>query len=251
MFKGMHIKTLLLFFAFITPTIASATPMFNPIVTLGAGASIEQVGRSQSYQPLDICSYHYQANASSATRFLGSIFFGSELSLPTTLPLLMDIGLEYNQSSTFTANGTLTQGADSISANTYAYRYHVQSQQVLIDGKLQWNVFQKFYLYGLVGLGLAINDVHAYQTNVPMFYEYTPAYSSHRQTNFSYSVGAGIGMPVMDRWRIGLGYRFTDLGQSNLGKGNINSIPIANTLKQSHLYANEIVAELTYLPFLK
>jgi hypothetical protein len=47
--------------------------------------------------------------------------------------------------------------------------------------------------------------------------------------------------------RIGIGYRFTDLGKVHLGRGVIDTTQIPGTLQQSHFYNHEILVQLTYL----
>lgn len=271
MFKGLNIKTAFLFLlsaeiffpytAFALNNTVTNTeqkssfwqslktkPWFHPILTLETGISIEQLGKSQSYAPLDLCSYNYDAHQSSKERILGGLFVGTEI--PIARMLAVDVGAEYNQSAAFTSNGTLTQGADVVSSDSYSYKYRVASKQLLFDGKLLWNIRETVHLYALAGVGAAFNNAYSYQTSVPPYYEYTPYYSNNSVTNFSYSVGAGVNVNVAKEWRLGVGYRFTDLGKANLGNGNLDGIPIANTLKQSNLYANQVLAELSYVPSL-
>ena len=52
-------------------------------------------------------------------------------------------------------------------------------------------------------------------------------------------------------FRAGVAYRFTDLGSANTGTAQIDEIPISSTLKQSHLYANQILVQFTFIPWTK
>ncbi len=254
MLKGRSVRHLLLFF-FIVLFELKSLPAFSslsylqPVVTLSAGASISQLGQSQSFAPLDLCSYHYTPNASNTTTMLWGGFVGTQVKHSPSWELIA--GLGYYQPNTLSTKGVLTQGADPMSDNTYRYRYQTQSQQLLAEGKLYWLVKDRLRPFLMLGLGAAFNKTSDYQTSVPAFLEFTPAFSQHTQTNFTYAFGPGIDISLSKFFRVGVAYRFTDLGLANTGTAQIDETPIASTLKQSHLYANQILAQFTFMPWAK
>lgn len=219
----------------------------QPIFTLTAGASISQLGQDESFRPLDLCSYHYKPNRSNTTNMLWGGFVGSEVMRSSSWRFIA--GLGYYQPNYLSTKGTLTQGADSASDDTYSYKYQIQSQQLLAEGKLYWIEKDKIQPFLMVGIGGAFNKISDYQTSVSPFLEFTPAFSNHSQTSFTYAIGPGIDMGLSKSFRIGVAYRFTDLGSANTGSAHIDKIPISSTLKQSHVYANQILAQFTYTPW--
>ncbi|MGA2655380.1 MAG: hypothetical protein ABSF18_05330, partial [Gammaproteobacteria bacterium] len=48
----------------------------------------------------------------------------------------------------------------------------------------------------------------------------TNLFNGTTQTQFVYSLGAGIEREIADDWRVGLGYLFTDAGDSTLSAQN-------------------------------
>lgn len=232
------------FVAFNKPSILRGV---QPVFTFTAGSSISQAGRSQSFTPLDLCSYNYKPQGSKTNMLWGG-FIGSEVK---TSSWGLIAGLGYYQPNVLSTKGTLTQGADPISNSTYSYRYATQSQQFLAEGKLYWVAKEKIHPFLMVGIGAALNKTSKYQTNVPPFLEFTPVFSNHTQTNFTYAVGPGIDVNLTKSFRLGVGYRFTDLGAANTGSAQIDSIPISSTLKQSHVYANQILVQFTCIPWIK
>ena len=230
---------------------SSNKPIFlrglQPVFTFTAGASISQLGQSQSFAPLDLCSYNYKPQGSKTNMLWGG-FIGSEVKRSPSWGLIA--GLGYYQPNSLATKGTLTQGADPASDNAYSYRYQTQSQQLLAEGKLYWIAKERIQPFLMVGIGAAFNKTSNYQTNVPPFLEFTPAFFNHTQTNFTYAVGPGVDVSLTKSFRVGVGYRFTDLGSANTGSGQIDAIPISSTLKQSHLYANQILAQFTYIPWI-
>lgn len=217
----------------------------HPVFTFTAGASISHLGQSQSFAPLDLCRYNYKPQGTK-TNILWGGFIGSELRRSSAWGLM--IGLGYYQPGTLSTTGTLIQGADSESDTAYSYKYQTQSQQLLAEGKLYWIAKERIQAFLMVGMGAAFNKVSNYQTTVPPFFEFTPAFSNHTQSKFTYAFGPGIDLSLAKSFRVGVGYRFTDLGAANTGGAQIDAIPIASTLKQSHLYANQIFAQFTYIP---
>lgn len=233
-----------------THLMSSNKPTFlrgiQPVFTFTAGASISQLGQSQSFAPLDLCSYHYTPQGSKTNMLWGG-FIGSEVKHTSSWGLIA--GLGYYQPTSLSTKGTLTQGADPASDNAYSYRYQTQSQQLLAEGKLYWIAKEKIQPFLMLGIGAAFNKTSNYQTSVPPFLEFTPSFSNHTQTNFSYALGPGIDVSMTKSFRVGVGYRFTDLGSANTSSGQLDTIPISNMLKHSHLYTNQILAQFTYIPW--
>lgn len=219
----------------------------QPIFTFTVGSSISRLGQSQSFTPLDLCSYHYQPQGSNTTNMLWGGFVGTEVTRAQSWGLIA--GLGYYQPNTLSMMGALTQGADLRSDDTYRYGYQAQSQQLLAEGKLYWMAKDMVQPFLMVGIGAAFNKISGYQTNVPPFFEFTPAFSNHTQTNFTYAIGPGIDISLSKAFRIGVAYRFANLGAANTGSAQIDAIPISSTLKQSNLYANQILAQFTFIPW--
>jgi opacity protein-like surface antigen len=227
------------------PTISS----LHPIFTFTAGASISQLGQSMGFAPLDLCHYDYKPKNSNTSNMLWGGFLGSEVTRSSLWQLIA--GLGYYQPSSLSTKGVLTQGADLESSSQYRYRYQTQSQQLLAEGKLYWLATKRIQPFLMIGIGAAFNKVSDYQTSIPPFLEFTPEFSNHTQTNFTYALGPGIDISLSKSLRIGVAYRFADLGSANTGKAQIDEIPISSTLKQSHLYANQILAQFTFIPWIR
>ncbi|MEO7049215.1 MAG: outer membrane beta-barrel protein [Ferruginibacter sp.] len=159
----------------------------------------------------------------------------------------MQTGLGYDQASNFEAKGSLAQGADAQSEDQYSYHYSVLARQVLVEGKLLYRFRERYFPYFLLGLGTAFNKASSYGTNVPPFSTFTRQYQNNTQTSFSYAIGLGVDVDVINHLRLGIGYRFADFGQVQLGKSTIDTTSVGGTLTQTHLYANEILAQLTFV----
>lgn len=218
----------------------------QPVLTLTSGASIAQSGSSQSFQPLDLCHYNYTPKNTSTNLLLGA-FIGSEVKQTPSWKLITGAG--YYQPLSFGIKGTLIQGADAASNSFYHYQYKIRSQQLLAESKLYWLLKEKYQPFLMVGIGASFNKTSNYQTNIPPFLEFTPTFSNRLQTTFTYAIGPGVDVSLSRSFRIGAAYRFTDLGSANTGHAEMDTIPIASRLKQSHLYANQILIQLTYVPW--
>lgn len=98
----------------------------------------------------------------------------------------------------------------------------------------------------MLGLGTSYNTSSHWRTDVPTT-KFTRAYYDNTQSSFSYAIGTGIDFALDKHFRLGIGYRFTDFGQSTLGQGRINAISVTGALSQNHLYANELLGQVTYI----
>lgn len=254
MLKGLSVKYFMFFFIllwgsselFAQSFKKTLISQFHPVYTFVAGASFSKLGQFESFSPLDLCRYTYQPNNSNTTRALWGGFMGSAVKQSPSWKWI--VGLGYYRPNYFSTNGSLTQGADPTSDSTFSYKYQTQSQQLLAEGKMYWIAKETIQPFLMVGIGAAFNKTFNYQTSVPSFLEFTPTFSTHRQTNFTYAVGPGIDIGFSKSFRVGVAYRFTDLGLASTGSAQIDGISIVNTLQQSHLYANQIFTQFTYIP---
>jgi opacity protein-like surface antigen len=193
-------------------------------------------------------SYDYEAPAAQMVGFWG-IGLGVEWSLRSEWAL--QLGLDYLQSS-LTPKGTLVQSLNDF-PNNYTYQYSVLTRQLLFTGKLLYTFAEHYHPYVSLGLGIASNKAFDYSSNVSSI-ETTRSYADNTVNSFSYAVGLGAEIDMTSYFRVGAGYRFTDLGRVALGQAMEASqsgfgLPVAGSLSQSHLYANEFFIQGTFIFF--
>lgn len=222
---------------------------WHTIVSLGGGMGISNHnGSSQTFPSINPDSdefYTYSANHSTHTMGIVDGFIGREWQCNPCWAL--QIGLDYNQLSQFHAKGSFLQGVDNQSADQYTYQYSIFTQQLLAMSKLFYCFRGAIHPYLLLGLGVAFNDAFDYSTNVPPFLTFTRQYQNKSQSVFSYAVGLGVDVEIMKQVRLGAGYRFADLGKVELGSAMIDMTSVSGTLSQTHLYTNELIAQITWV----
>ena len=82
-----------------------------------------------------------------------------------------------------------------------------------------------------MGVGTAYNTSKNYQVNIqPAFTAVSNQFGNNLTTTFSYSLGFGVDVTVLEHVRLGLGYRFVDLGNASTGKSIIDTIATNYTL---------------------
>lgn len=101
----------------------------------------------------------------------------------------------------------------------------------------------------MVGIGPTLNQTYNYKTTVPSTFEFTPTFSGHMQTSFSYALAAGLDIPLSRILQIGLVYRFTDLGTAITGTGVMDDYFVSDRLGKSHIYANQVFAQISFAPW--
>lgn len=222
---------------------------FNPVVTGTGGVIWANVAESQSFV-VDSSTYHFSPNTldeneTSAQGIWGG-FIGTEI--PIRQYLALDIGLGYYQpGENFKVKGRLTQGPDSESIDKFKYGYKVIIRQLLGEAKLLWMASRCWHPYFSFGLGASFNESYDYFVTNPMFITFSPDDTSHSNTSFSYNLGVGVDVDLAKQWRFGVGYRFSDFGKTSLGSGHIDTVPTPQTLSKSNIYANELIAQLTFV----
>lgn len=220
--------------------------LWHPVLGGESGvAIISDAGKSQSFPIQDPAVdqfYTYSAKHKTKTPVIYGGYLGAEWQGYPNFGIQFDVN--YTQSSSFSVSGTLTQGVDVQSEDSYTYKYKMRIRQLLTEGKFQY-VLKWFRPYALIGLGASFNVANNYSTNVPTSLAFTRMYKSHSSASFSYAVGAGMDFDIVKCLRIGVGYRFTDLGKVSLGSANIDGVSVSGTLSQPHIYANEVSGKLT------
>ncbi len=220
---------------------------FSPVLTVSSGAEFAKVGSSQTLSMNgDFTTYQYASSGSSSNQAFWGGFLGTEISLQQQRFLQLGISF-YAPNSFSSGTGILTQGVDPASSDQFTYHYKVKNRLFLAEAKLLGKVKEHLHPYVSLGLGAAFNQAYAYTTNVPFSLTFTPEFTNHSTTSFAYSVGVGIDVDIHQNWRLGAGYRFVGLGQANLGNGLIDTTSFTSTLTQSNLYAQTVMAQLTYL----
>jgi opacity protein-like surface antigen len=221
---------------------------WHPVGSIGLGGYItSNAGNSQNFPILDPITdayYNYSASQTAQKAAFISLFLGNEWLLADR-DWLMQTGLEYSETTGLSVHGDLTQGADVGSQNFYTYKYNITTRQLLLSAKILYTIQQIYHPYVYAGLGPAVNRAANYKTTVPPDLTFTQEYRTKSTTSFSWGLGFGLDVEIHEKLRLGIGYRFTNLGQVSLGSANIDTISVPGTLTQSHLYANEVIAQLT------
>lgn len=227
----------------------SFTNPWYPIIGISGGVlSTSNMGKYQIFpiqNPDTDELYIYSPNHQKQTHGLFELFVGVER--PAFSNWLLQFGLAYSQASSYRSHGIFSQGADIDSSDQYTYNYFLGEKELLGQTKFMYSYLKKFYPYFLVGLGISSNKASDFSTNVPPFLTFTRNYQDNNNHSFAYKAGVGIDMNVYQHVRIGLGYRFSNLGHVSLGTGNIDGTLMNGTLAQTHLYANELLFQLTYI----
>ena len=225
------------------------TKTWRPVVALGAGTSTTNtVGQSQTFPVTDPATtefFQYQAYRPSQTSSLGNLFIGAQWQL--THNWFIQGGLDYTGIAAYSAKGTLTQGADAISADVYNYSYNVLPRQLMAAGKLLYSFKQIYHPYFFAGIGSSFNKAYNFKTSVPPFLTFTRQYDDYWNYSFTYSLGVGMDVDVTRNMRLGLGYRFADLGAASFSYATINNVKVTGSLSQSHIYTNQLLAQLTWV----
>ena len=222
---------------------------YHPVASFGGGfSSTTNLGINQTFPITDPVTqeyYVYKSSQSSQIEGLFEAFLGVERAVYNDYRV--QFGVAYDQTGYFSPQGTLIQGADVFSQDQYNYKFRLITRQVLAQAKFMREYKDKLYPYLLAGIGGSINTASNYSTNVPPFLTFTRMYDNNHSSGFAFRVGAGVDMEVYNNWRVGVAYRFAGLGRVSLGNAIIDNIPVSGTLNQANLYANEFLAQISYV----
>ena len=214
----------------------------------GGNAFSSDLSASTDYSQ-GFTQFDFDGNHETKTRAVYGGSIGKEFELRPRWDL--QVAIAYYQTAPFTAKGIVNQGVTPAASNDLEYHYDVVSRQLLVEGKLLMDWRKRWYPYISLGIGAAFNKAKNYEVDVLPPLTLSPVFDDETKTSFTYNVGAGVDYSITERLRLGVGYRFTDWGRVGLGEGEIGTpghfFPVPKTLSQSHVYAQEVIAQLSYI----
>jgi opacity protein-like surface antigen len=215
----------------------------RPIGAVSGGVGFANVDASANYT-VGASNYDYDSHQDTQTRGVWGALLGVELHCDDWQ---WQTGVSYYQSSPFSSEGILTQDTLEITPDVFEYHFKVRTYQFLWENKLLTEWKERYHPYISVGLGAAINRAENYTTDPQAFYTFTPEYENNTETSFSYSIGAGVDYDVTEHFRVGLGYRITDLGKVGLENSTLVKTELNHSLQKDQWYEQEILLQFTYL----
>ena len=241
-----------------TTVCAQDSTDFHKVATLFGGVSgLNSSHSTQTFPGSDsqLFSYTNNNNQNNTPGFIG-LLLGAERNLGfKNLFALGGIEYTYNTNANITGNNTV--GIEPDTSTHYSYLYKTSAQQLLATAKLfspvELTACQHSLLpYLSLGLGASFNNTNNYSThtNETESLNITPNFSNQTHTSFSYALGLGVESYLNEHIRLGLGYRFTDIGASQLGNGTvtINDYHASTgfALSTQHSYLNQFLLQATY-----
>lgn len=139
----------------------------------------------------------------------------------------------------FTKNYEYTSGSTNFP--TSLNHHKVKTQSAFLNAYRDFEVYQKVFIYGSVGLGVAKVESSGWQGNV------SRQYGSNSETNLGYALGAGISYKPVKKANFDLGYRYVDLGEIESGLNNfVNARGLQDEQMRANLDKNEFYLGLRY-----
>jgi len=223
--------------------ISQTPPDWRWVSILSAGPVWERGGRMQTFNLTPAIERTYTADRDLHVILDGEVFGGVQKTL--SQGIAGQIGLAVAAASNTRLSGSIWDDADP-QFNNYVYRYHIQHTHIAVKGKLlaEKGYWLTPWVSGSVGVGF--NRAHAFE-NTPTIFETfpNPNFASHTKTDFTYTLGAGVQRALSAHWQAGVGYEFSDWGQSQLGRAQGQTLN--SGLALHHLYTNGVLFNLTYL----
>lgn len=209
-------------------------------------------GNHQYVSDDDVFIYSYNNNNTHSHGVIGG-FIGGEWILLCNPYLYGQLGIEYDYFSSTSLLGANLVGIEIATSTPYVFNYKVQTQQVLIAGKLLTSFWQFVHPYLSAALGAAFNRTHDFFTYTPQTgsINIAPIFGGATQTQFAYRVGVGIDTDLSTKIRFGIGYQYNNFGKATTKKGvvtfNDYNAPVPFSLSSPNLYANQLVLSLSYV----
>lgn len=218
-------------------------PPLNYVVTLSAGPTWADPGKTQTFYLAPEIEKTYVADNSTRTLAAGEIFLGVQKVLSEHT--LGQLGLAVAGAGNAKLSGIIWDDADPQFDN-FSYSYRINHLHVAAKAKLLFD--RGYVVIPWISASAGVGFNHAYDfNNTPLIFEAVqmPNFSSNTKTAFTYTLGAGIQKAISNHWQVGVGYEFADWGKSQLDRAAGQTLN--SGLSLDHLYTNGVMFNITYL----
>lgn len=158
----------------------------------------------------------------------------------------LSLGLAYQYLPSNDLGGKIMQFSDPDFLN-YNFKLGVSASLLLATAKLNLLERCHFSPYVSVGAGGAYVRTGSYgETALPNVTPRTSAgYAENTNTQFAYTLGAGLDYQINPQWILSGGYQYLSLGRLNTGSGA--GTWTGQSLNLGYYRSNELLVTLTYL----
>ncbi|BEL76215.1 MULTISPECIES: outer membrane protein [Serratia] len=129
-------------------------------------------------------------------------------------------------------------------SSTFATSFNhmtTDSQRLMLNVYRDFMLTDKFAVYATAGVGIAKIDVGGWQGND------TRHFADSTQTNFTYSLGAGVSYEVLENLTAYAGYRYVDMGNVESGRNTfVNARGLQDENLRARLTNNEYLIGIRY-----
>lgn len=222
---------------------ADTLDLRKTIITLSAGPAWSNNGQTQAFLLQPDVEKTYTGTRRNSSLPTGELFLGLQ-ALDNTY-FLGQFGIALAGASNIKLEGDIWEDSDP-NFNNFIYTYKVNHLRIAAKGKLLVNWKHSVSPYISASLGVGFTHAHDYAIT-PKIIEEVPAppFLNHTNTNFSYTLGAGLQKRISNHVRAGIGYEFADWGKSQLGSAPGQTLN--SGLHLSSIYTHELQFSLSYL----
>jgi len=206
------------------------------VVALSGGPAWNNAGETQAFFVQPMVAEAYIANKRSEVLATGELFLGAQHQLMNGLS--GQLGVVVAASDDAKLQGDIWNDANP-NFDNFRYRYNISHWHTGAKAKLMFERYSLIQPYVSGSIGAGFNRAHDFKI-IPKIFEQLPMppFSSHKETSFTYTVGAGLQKTFNSHWQIGMGYEFADWGSSRLGRAAEQTR--GTGLQLSQLYASQI-----------
>jgi len=237
---------------FTTEKVSQKTAIGHPYLSIMVGVGFAKIGEQQSDTTAEIFGVQVQYFPNKENYYGSPVYGingGYEFKLGSSGLLALGIGLY--ESSNYNSKGQVWQKNEDADTNTHAfdYEYKLQSTRLMLEAQLAWQFdLNKIKVIPFISLGAgsSLNFANSYEETAVDVPNPVAGFSSHRNTNFAYQLGAGIAIPFNNEHdRFFVAYKYVDLGkaQFNIRPGD----PFLYQLNVGRIKTNEVCVGYTRL----
>ena len=172
----------------------------------------------------------------------GEFFLGKECQLSPAIK--GQIGGAVELTSSANLKGDILEDADP-NFNNHRYNYKVHHAHIAIKGKAIVDTSMSIQPYAAASAGIGFNRAYSYKVTPKIFQEVaSPNFKPKTKGAFTYTLEAGAQKQLSERTSAGIGYVFSDWGNSSLSRAPNQTL--GKGLQLSNLYTHGIQLSLTH-----
>jgi opacity protein-like surface antigen len=217
--------------------VAPAAPYYDKVVRINVGRNWLKTTVSKTLSSSPFVHMNTADSSSQPVDMVG-LFLGFEHWKTPQLGFQAGLGGYLNDSAN--VSGSMVRQENGVAQSNH-FNYRIQSQRLVLEGRILTSFKYKLHPYVSGSLGIASNQSYSYRESTLS----ANLFTDNNRSAFTYGIGGGVEFDLSRHVRLGAGYQYLHLGSFSLNQSD-NHIT-SQTPMLNNPYGHEVLLQFSMI----